>query len=97
MREALSKEEIALLTGYRELILASDYAPLSEDELKRRKRSDQNAVASAAIEGLHGTSMDKALFALFDELRVPDELCRDVLDRYTAHCVKQASTPHAVK
>lgn len=97
MNEKLSEEETALLSRYREQILKSGYEPVSDEEMEDRRWADRNAVASAAIEGQYASPMQDALFSMFLELRVPDEICEDVLDQYMAYRMKHTAVPDATR
>ena len=93
----LSPDEETLLQGYRERLRAESYEPLTDEELVSAKERRLNAQASAAIEGLHGTPMQEALFDLFEELRVPGDLCESILDDYTDDQLLRLPRPDAAE
>lgn len=65
-------------------------SPLTDAQLAKRKRRDRNARASLAIEGLHPTPEQEALFEMFDRERLNDEECRAILiERAKALAVKK--------
>lgn len=52
---------------------------LTDAELAERRHRGRNARASLAIEGLHLTPEQEALFEMFDRERFTDEECRRIL------------------
>ena len=91
MQKNLADNERKLLETYRAQLVARDYAPIDDGALKIRRKAHRNAVASAAIEGLQATPMQEALFAMLDELRVPDDLSREIVDLYLGTRFPKAS------
>lgn len=52
---------------------------LTKEEADARKQRYQNARASHAIEGIHPTAEQEALFEMFHRERLSDEECREIL------------------